>query len=333
MTDSNSHLLKVEDLKTYFYTFEGVARAVNGISYYLDRGEALGIVGESGCGKSVTASSVMRIVPEPPGRIVGGHVYFHGEDLIRLSQKEMRRIRGSKIAMIFQEPMTSLNPVFTIGDQIAEMFTLHKGMNKKNGMAAAVDMLNRVQIPAPHKRVFDYPHQLSGGMRQRAMIAMALACDPELLIADEPTTALDVTVQAQILDLMNRLKDELGTAIQIITHDLGVIAEMSDRIIVMYAGKIVEESESVELFHNTLHPYTKGLLQSIPVLGSRSRGEQKRLTEIKGIVPSLYNLPSGCAFRKRCTHAMKICEEQEPLLEPVNDKHGVRCWLHGGSEH
>jgi len=332
MAGHNSHLLQVVDLKTYFYTFEGVARAVNGVSYYLDRGEALGIVGESGCGKSVTASSVMRIVPEPPGKIVGGHIYFHGEDLTRLSQKAMRRIRGSKIAMIFQEPMTSLNPVFTIGDQIAEMFTLHKGMNKKDGLAAAVEMLDRVQIPAPHKRISDYPHQLSGGMRQRAMIAMALACDPELLIADEPTTALDVTVQAQILDLMNRLKDELGTAIQIITHDLGVIAEMSDRIIVMYAGRVVEESESVELFHNTLHPYTKGLLQSIPVLGSRSKGEQKRLTEIKGMVPSLYNLPSGCAFRQRCTQSMTICSEQEPSLEVVNDKHRVRCWLYGGIE-
>ena len=328
MTDCNPHLLEVKDLKTYFYTFEGVARAVNGVSYYLDRGEALGIVGESGCGKSVTASSIMRIVPDPPGKIVGGQIYFHGEDLTRLSQKAMRRIRGSRIAMIFQEPMTSLNPVFTIGDQIAEMFTLHMGMNKKNGLAAAAEMLDRVQIPAPQKRLYDYPHQLSGGMRQRAMIAMALACDPELLIADEPTTALDVTVQAQILDLMNRLKDELGTAIQIITHDLGVIAEMSDRIIVMYAGRVVEESESVELFHNTLHPYTEGLLQSIPVLGSRSRGEQKRLTEIKGMVPSLYNLPSGCAFRKRCSQAMKICSEQEPPLGGVNDNHKVRCWLH-----
>ncbi len=330
MTDCNSHLLEVKDLKTYFYTFEGVARAVNGVSYCLDKGEALGIVGESGCGKSVTASSIMRIVPDPPGKIVGGQIYFHGEDLTRLSQKAMRRIRGSRIAMIFQEPMTSLNPVFTIGDQIAEMFTLHKGMNKKNGLAAAAEMLDRVQIPAPRKRLQDYPHQLSGGMRQRAMIAMALACDPELLIADEPTTALDVTVQAQILDLMNRLKDELGTAIQIITHDLGVIAEMSDRIIVMYAGRIVEESESVELFHNTLHPYTKGLLQSIPVLGSRSRGEQKRLAEIKGMVPSLYNLPSGCAFRQRCSQAMKICSEQEPPLDSVSENHGVRCWLYSG---
>ncbi len=328
MTDHNTHLLEVQDLKTYFYTFEGVARAVNGVSYHLDRGEALGIVGESGCGKSVTASSIMRIVPDPPGKIVGGHIYFHGEDLTRLSQKAMRRIRGSRIAMIFQEPMTSLNPVFTIGNQIAEMFTLHKGMNKKEGLEAATEMLERVQIPAPHKRIHEYPHQLSGGMRQRAMIAMALACDPELLIADEPTTALDVTVQAQILDLMNRLKDELDTAIQMITHDLGVIAEMSDRIVVMYAGRVVEESKAVDLFQDTLHPYTQGLLQSIPVLGSRNKGEQKRLTEIKGMVPSLYDLPSGCTFRQRCSHTMKICREQEPPLDTVDDKHAVRCWLH-----
>jgi len=328
MTDRNSHLLEVLDLKTYFSTFEGIARAVDGVSYYLDRGEVLGVVGESGCGKSVTATSIMRIVPDPPGKIVGGHIYFHGEDLTGLSQKAMRRIRGSRIAMIFQEPMSSLSPVYTIGNQIAEMFTLHKGMNKKEGLEAATEMLERVQIPAPHKRIHEYPHQLSGGMRQRAMIAMALACDPELLIADEPTTALDVTVQAQILDLMNKLKDELNTAIQMITHDLGVIAEMSDRIIVMYAGRVVEESEAVELFQNNLHPYTRGLLQSIPVLGSRSNGKQKRLSEIKGMVPSLYDLPSGCTFRERCSQAMKICREREPPLNSVNDSHAVRCWLH-----
>jgi oligopeptide/dipeptide ABC transporter ATP-binding protein len=328
MTDQNSHLLEVVDLKTYFYTYEGVARAVNGISYHLDKGEALGIVGESGCGKSVTASSVMRIIPEPPGKIVGGQIYFDGEDLTQLNQKTMRRIRGSRIAMIFQEPMTSLNPVFTVGNQIAEMFTLHKGMNKKNAMEASIEMLDRVQIPAPRKRIDDYPHQLSGGMRQRVMIAMAMACDPELLIADEPTTALDVTVQAQILDLMNKLKDDMGTAIQLITHDLGVIAEMSDRIVVMYAGSVVEESETIELFQNTLHPYTEGLLKSIPVLGSRSKGEQKRLTEIKGMVPSLYDIPSGCAFRQRCSKAMKICSNETPPLSPINNKHAVRCWLH-----
>lgn len=328
MTDTNNHLLKVINLKTYFYTFEGTARAVDGVSYHLDKGEALGIVGESGCGKSVTASSVMRIVPEPPGKIVDGSILFNGQDLTKLSQKAMRRIRGNRIAMIFQEPMTSLNPVFTIGNQIAEMFTLHKGMSKKDALSAAVEMLDRVQIPAPQKRIHDYPHQLSGGMRQRAMIAMALTCDPELLIADEPTTALDVTVQAQILDLMNRLKDDFGTAIQMITHDLGVIAEMSDRIVVMYAGRVVEESEAAELFKNTLHPYTQGLLQSIPVLGSRSKGEQKRLQEITGMVPSLYDLPSGCTFRQRCSKAMKICREQEPPLGVISSGHSVRCWLH-----
>ncbi len=324
----NAHLLEVKDLKTHFYTFEGVARAVNGVSYHIDKGEALGIVGESGCGKSVTASSVMRIVPEPPGKIEGGSILFDNMDLVKLSQKEMRKIRGGRIAMIFQEPMTSLNPVFTIGNQISEMFTLHKGMGKKEALDASIDMLERVQIPAPDKRVHEYPHQLSGGMRQRAMIAMALACEPEILIADEPTTALDVTVQAQILDLMLKLKEDTGTAIQMITHDLGVIAEMSDRIVVMYAGKVVEEAGTVELFTNTLHPYTTGLLQSIPLLGGRSAGVQQELNEIKGTVPSLYAVPTGCAFRDRCAHAMKICEEQEPELTDVGGDHAVRCWLH-----
>ena len=323
-----AHLLEVKDLKTYFYTFEGVARAVNGVSYHIDKGEALGIVGESGCGKSVTASSVMRIVPEPPGKIEGGSILFDKMDLVELSQKEMRKIRGGRIAMIFQEPMTSLNPVFTIGNQISEMFTLHKDMRKNEALEASIDMLERVQIPAPEKRVHEYPHQLSGGMRQRAMIAMALACEPEILIADEPTTALDVTVQAQILDLMLKLKEETGTAIQMITHDLGVIAEMSDRIVVMYAGKVVEEAETVELFTNTLHPYTSGLLQSIPLLGGRSAGEQQELNEIKGTVPSLYSVPTGCAFRDRCSHAMKICADQEPELTDVGSGHAVRCWLH-----
>jgi len=328
MTVSADHLLEVRDLKTYFYTFEGTAQAVDGVSYHLDGGEALGIVGESGSGKSVTANSIMRIVPNPPGRIVSGEILLHGQDLAQLSQKEMRRIRGRRIAMIFQEPMTSLNPVFTIGDQIAEMFILHKGMNKREALAAAVDMLDRVQIPAPANRVGEYPHQLSGGMRQRAMIAMALACDPELLIADEPTTALDVTVQAQILDLMLKLKEDMGTAIQMITHDLGVIAEMADRIVVMYAGRVVEEASTVELFKNTLHPYTQGLLDSIPLLGSRTAGEQRQLNEIKGMVPSLYALPQGCKFQARCPHAMQICSDREPGLESVADEHAVRCWLH-----
>ncbi len=328
MNDAAHHLLEVNELKTYFYTYEGVARAVDGVTYHLDPGEALGIVGESGCGKSVTASSIMRIVPDPPGRIVGGQILFQGQDLTQLSQKAMRRIRGRSIAMIFQEPMTSLNPVYTVGNQIAEMFILHRGMNKRTAMDASVEMLDRVQIPAPRRRAAEYPHQLSGGMRQRAMIAMALACDPELLIADEPTTALDVTVQAQILDLMIKLKEELKTAVQIITHDLGVIAETADRIVVMYAGRVVEEAATVALFQNTLHPYTQGLLKSIPLLGSRTAGEQQTLEEIKGMVPSLYGLPPGCKFRERCPQAMPICRENEPELTAAGEGHAVRCWLH-----
>ncbi len=328
MTESVTPLLAVHDLKTYFYTYEGVARAVDGVSFHIDEGEALGIVGESGCGKSVTASSIMRIVPQPPGKIVGGEIRFKGEDLVKLSQKQMRKVRGRRIAMIFQEPMSSLNPVFTVGDQIAEMFILHKGMRKAQALDAAVEMLERVQIPAPRNRVDEYPHQLSGGMRQRAMIAMALACDPELLIADEPTTALDVTVQAQILDLMLKLKDDAGTAIQMITHDLGVIAEIADRIVVMYAGRVVEESPTVDLFQNTLHPYTRGLLNSVPILGSRTAGEHRQLDEIKGLVPSLYHLDPGCKFRQRCPDAMRICAEKEPELTTIQREHAVRCWLH-----
>ncbi len=328
MSTTTPHLLEVNDLKTYFHTYEGVARAVDGVTYHLDPGEALGIVGESGCGKSVTASSIMRIVPDPPGRIVGGQILFQGQDLTQLSQKAMRRIRGRSIAMIFQEPMTSLNPVYTVGNQIAEMFILHRGMNKRTAMDASVEMLDRVQIPAPRRRAAEYPHQLSGGMRQRAMIAMALACDPELLIADEPTTALDVTVQAQILDLMLKLKEELKTAVQIITHDLGVIAETADRIVVMYAGRVVEEAATVALFQNTLHPYTRGLLNSIPLLGSRTAGEHQALEEIKGMVPSLYGLPPGCKFRERCPDAMPVCREREPDLTAIGDGHAVRCWLH-----
>jgi len=332
MMTSVDHLLEVNDLKTYFYTYEGTARAVDGVSYHLDSGEALGIVGESGCGKSVTAASIMRIVPDPTGRIVSGEIRLQGQDLVGLSQKKMRRIRGRRIAMIFQEPMTSLNPVFTIGNQIAEMFILHKGLSKRAALDAAVDMLDRVQIPAPQRRVAEYPHQLSGGMRQRAMIAMALACEPELLIADEPTTALDVTVQAQILELMLKLKEDFGTAIQMITHDLGVIAEMADRIVVMYAGRIVEQAPTVELFKNTMHPYTRGLLDSIPLLGSRTAGKQRKLNEIKGMVPSLYDLPVGCKFQARCPQAMAVCKEREPQLDTIAGTHAVRCWLHNDTE-
>jgi len=323
-----ARLLEVKHLNTHFFTFDGVARAVDGASFYLDKGEVLGIVGESGCGKSVTAASIMRIVPSPPGRIVGGEILFWGQDLVTLSQKEMRRIRGNRIAMIFQEPMSSLNPVYTVGDQIAEMFILHRQMNKRDALDAAIGMLNKVQIPAPERRVGEYPHQLSGGMRQRAMIAMALACDPELLIADEPTTALDVTVQAQILDLMLKLREDTGTAIQMITHDLGVIAEVADRVVVMYAGRIVEEGPVDDIFYKTLHPYTSGLMASIPMLGGRTAGKQDRLTEIKGIVPSLYDLPVGCKFQQRCPKAMDVCSREEPALTAIDGGHAVRCWLH-----
>ncbi len=325
-------VLKVNQLKTWFFSRKGTAKAVDGVSYALHSGEVLGIVGESGCGKSVTAQSIMGIVPSPPGRIVGGEILFDGKDLTKLSPREMRHIRGNRIAMIFQEPMSSLNPVFTIGDQISEMFILHKKETKSQAMASAVEMLNRVQIPSPHKRVHEYPHQLSGGMRQRAMIAMALSCDPEILIADEPTTALDVTVQAQILDLMIRLKEEFDTSVQMITHDMGVIAEMADRIVVMYAGRVVEEAKTVEMFKNTLHPYTQALLKSIPVLGNRTAGQHQPLTEIKGMIPSLYDLTEGCKFCERCPHVMAICREREPHLAAVVHGHTVRCWLHAPNE-
>jgi len=325
---SNEAILSIKNLSTHFFSLEGVAKAVDGVSFDLFPGEVLGVVGESGCGKSVTAQSIMQLVPEPPGKIVGGEILFHNKNLLTMAPKEIRKIRGAGIAMIFQEPMTSLNPVFTIGNQISEMFRLHKGFGKKQALEAAIDMLERVQIPSPDKRVHEYPHQLSGGMRQRAMIAMAMSCDPQILIADEPTTALDVTVQAQILDLMLKLKDDFSTAIQLITHDLGVIAEMADRVVVMYAGQVVEQAATNELFKHTLHPYTRGLLNSIPVLGSRAAGNAGELTEIKGMIPSLYNLPHGCKFSNRCPDKMDICEQEEPRLTTMGDGHRVRCWLH-----
>ena len=328
MSLTSKIILSIHDLQTHFYDYSGIAKAVDKVSFDLIKGEVLGVVGESGCGKSVTAQSVMRIIPEPPGKIVGGRILFDGHDILKLSPEEMRKIRGSRIAMIFQEPMTSLNPVYTIGNQISEMFILHKGMNKKQALEASVDMLDRVQISSPNKRIHEYPHQLSGGMRQRAMIAMALSCDPEILIADEPTTALDVTVQAQILDLMIRLKEDYSTAVQIITHDLGVIAEMADRIVVMYAGRVIEQANTIDLFQNTLHPYTQGLLASIPLLGRRTAGVSKKITEIKGMIPSLYNLPKGCKFNNRCPEAMKICFEKEPCLSDAYENHKVRCYLY-----
>jgi len=321
-------LLRVEELKTYFFTFEGVARAVDDVSFSLAGGETLGLVGESGCGKSVTAQSVLRLVPEPPGRVVGGRVMFDGQDLLRLPMSRLRAIRGNRISMIFQEPMTSLNPVFTVGDQIAEMFRLHNHLGKGESLSRAADMLRLVQIPAPEKRVGEYPHQLSGGMRQRAMIAMALACNPEILIADEPTTALDVTIQAQIIDLMLRLKEDFDAAIIMITHDLGVIAEIAQRVVVMYAGKVVEEGLTRTIFQEPAHPYTRGLLRSIPKLGQRSLKGRQRLSEIKGIVPSLYELPAGCSFRPRCPEARPICREHPPELSGPDGGHRVRCWLY-----
>jgi oligopeptide/dipeptide ABC transporter ATP-binding protein len=323
-----AHLLDVQGLKTYFYSSAGAVKAVDGVSFHLDAGEVLGVVGESGSGKSVTAQSIMQLIPDPPGRIVAGRIEFEGQNLLQLSPREMRRVRGNRIAMIFQEPMTSLNPVFTIGNQLSEMFILHRHAGRKQALEAAVEMLNRVQIPAPRRRVHEYPHQLSGGMRQRAMIAMALACDPEILIADEPTTALDVTVQAQILDLMRKLKEDFGTAVQMITHDLGVIAEMAQRIVVMYAGRVVEEAPTIEIFRHPLHPYTIGLLQSIPILGSRTAGERRRLSEIKGMVPSLVDLPEGCKFTDRCARVMAVCRQREPELGKIAEGRRVRCWLH-----
>jgi oligopeptide/dipeptide ABC transporter ATP-binding protein len=325
---NDHHLLKVDHLKTYFYTFEGVAKAVDDVSLFMDEGETLGLVGESGCGKSVTAQSIIRLIPEPPGKIVQGTINFDNTNLLELDMKQLRKFRGNRISMIFQEPMTSLNPVFTIGNQISEMFMLHKKLNKKESWELAIEALKAVQIPAPEKRVNEYPHQLSGGMRQRVMIAMALSCDPEILIADEPTTALDVTIQAQIIDLMMHLKEDFNAAIMLITHDLGVIAEIAQRVIVMYAGKVVEEGKTKDIFEEPKHPYTKGLLQSIPKLGERSRKERKKLEEIKGIVPSLYELTAGCSFFPRCPEALPICREHIPKLTTIGEFHKVSCWLY-----
>lgn len=324
---NNEIILEIKNLKTYFYTYEGVAKAVDGVSYQLARGEPLGVVGESGCGKSVTALSVLRLIPTPPGRVVGGEVLFKGKNLLDLTEDEMRKIRGDRISMIFQEPMTSLNPVFTVGNQIQETLQLHQGLSKKDALEKSIEMLRLVNIPSPEKVVERYPHELSGGMRQRVMIAMALACTPEILIADEPTTALDVTIQAQILDLMNKLKEELGMAIVLITHNLGVVAETTKRVIVMYAGKIVEEAETKTLFGNPRHPYTMGLLKSIPILGDKIRYGKVRLNEIAGVVPSLYELPLGCKFSTRCPSVVGICKEKEPELKEIEEGHFSSCWL------
>ena len=320
-------LLDIRGLRTQFFTDDGLARAVDGVSYSLEKGETVGVVGESGCGKSVTALSVLRLIPDPPGKIVDGEIIFEGTDLLQLSSADMRRIRGNDISMIFQEPMTSLNPVFTIGNQITEAVRLHQGLNKKDALAKAVEALKLVGIPVPERRVHEYPHQLSGGMRQRAMIAMALSCNPKVLIADEPTTALDVTIEAQILDLMRTLQDELGTAIIMITHDLGVIAEMARKVVVMYAGKVVEQAPVERIFASPNHPYTQGLLQSLPRVDKDASGAKQRLQEIPGIVPSLLNLPAGCKFASRCPSVMPQCKEQEPPLEQVAGDHFSACWL------
>ena len=316
-------LLTVRDLKTFFRTDGGVARAVDGVSFTLKKGETLGLVGESGCGKSVTSLSVMRLVPEPPGEIVSGDVRFNGRNLLSLDEAALQGVRGNDIAMIFQEPMTSLNPVFTCGDQIDEAVMLHQGLGRRAARAITVDMLNLVGIPDPDQRANEYPHQLSGGMRQRVMIAMALCCNPELLIADEPTTALDVTIQAQILELLDRLQREFGMAVLMITHDLGGIAEVADRVAVMYAGKIVETGTVDEIFANPQHPYTRGLLESIPKLNE----EKSRLSVIPGTVPDATRFPAGCRFAPRCSLAEDVCEAEEPRLEPTSGGRFVACWM------
>jgi peptide/nickel transport system ATP-binding protein len=320
-------LLEIKGLKTHFFTEEGVVRAVDGVDLHVDKGETLGVVGESGCGKTVTALSVMKLIPMPPGRITEGQMLYQGKDLVTLPPAQMRKIRGKEISMVFQEPMTSLNPVFTIGEQIAEAIRLHEGLGRRDAMAKTVDMLKLVHIPNPDRRVKEYPHQLSGGMRQRVMIAMALSCNPKLLIADEPTTALDVTIQAQILELLNELKAKIGMAVMLITHDMGVIAETAQRVMVMYAGKVVEEASVKNLFKEPLHPYTQGLLRSIPRIDLAATKKQ-RLEAIPGVVPSLLNLPKGCRFTPRCPHAMPVCSEQEPVLKEVRPGHKVSCWLY-----
>ncbi len=321
---TNSDLLRVENLQTYFFTDAGVLRAVDGVSLRIAPGETLGVVGESGCGKTVTALSILRLVPDPPGRIVGGRVTFEGTELLGLDAERMRKMRGSAISMIFQEPMTSLNPVFTVGDQIAEGVRLHQHLSRRAAWNRAVEMLRLVQIPDPDRRAREYPHQLSGGMRQRVMIAMALACGPRLLIADEPTTALDVTIQAQILELLVGLKEELGMAVMLITHDLGVIADTAQRVVVMYAGRVVEEAPVRDLFANPRHPYTQGLLASIPTL-EKGVGGRKRLQAIPGLVPSLLDLPPGCRFSDRCPLAVPECRTAEPELRQVTPQHRARC--------
>jgi peptide/nickel transport system ATP-binding protein len=321
-----ANVLEVKGLQTVFFTSSGLFRAVDDVSFDVRRGETLAIVGESGCGKSVSALSIMRLVPNPPGRIVGGEILLEGKDLLGLDEAEMRKIRGNRISMIFQEPMTSLNPVIRIGDQISEAVRLHRTMTARQAWSQAVEMLRLVRIPEPARRAEEYPHQLSGGMRQRAMIAMALACRPALLIADEPTTALDVTIQAQILALVLDLQKELGMGLILITHDLGLVAQTAQRVIVMYAGRKVEEADVEALFANPRHPYTRGLMASIPAVPTGKTRAEARLTEIPGTVPSLTRLPEGCAFAPRCSFAVERCRQEYPPLEDFGGNHLAACW-------
>jgi peptide/nickel transport system ATP-binding protein len=320
-------LLEIRGLKTQFATDDGIVRAVDGVDLTIDRGETLGVVGESGCGKTVTAMTVLKLIHMPPGRIAAGSILWQGRDLVPLGPEEMRAIRSKEIAIIFQEPMTSLNPVYTVGEQIAEVIRLHEGMNRRDAMDRAVEMLRLVNIPTPERRVRDYPHQFSGGMRQRVMIAMALSCDPKLLIADEPTTALDVTIQAQILDLLGEMKSRFGMAIMLITHAMGVVAETAQRVVVMYAGRVVEEASVEQLFAQPLHPYTQGLIRSIPRIDT-SVGKKVRLEAIGGMVPSLIDPPPGCRFAARCKFAMPACTEAVPELRAVEADHKVACILY-----
>jgi peptide/nickel transport system ATP-binding protein/oligopeptide transport system ATP-binding protein len=324
---SNSHLVEIENLRTYFFVRGQVAKAVDEVDLAIAPGKTLGLVGESGCGKSVTAHSIIGLIPDPPGKIVGGRILFEGTNLLELPEAKMRKIRGNQISMIFQEPMTSLNPVYSVGDQVAEVIKLHQNLSRSETRNRVIEMFHLVGIPAAARRLAEYPHQMSGGMRQRVMIAMALACNPKLMIADEPTTALDVTIQAQILDLMNKLKDETGASILFITHDLGVIAEMAQHVAVMYAGKIMEYTDAKSLFAQPRHPYTVGLLQSIPVIG-RGRRDQKLIT-IRGVVPSLLNLPSGCLFSDRCPDVFADCQNVKPQMCGVGENHLVRCLKYG----
>ena len=320
---NNSNLLDIQDLKTYFFVRGQTARAVDDVNLSIKPGQILGLVGESGCGKSVTAHSIIQLIPDPPGKIVDGKIFFEGDNLLDYSEARMRKVRGNRISMIFQEPMTSLNPVFSVGDQVAEVIRLHKRLSRKETRNRVVDMFKLVGIPAAETRLSEYPHQMSGGMRQRVMIAMALACSPRLMIADEPTTALDVTIQAQILDLMNKLKEDTGAAILFITHDLGVIAEMAQHVAVMYAGKRMEFTDVNTLFSNPRHPYTVALLESIPILGRKTK--DGKLSTISGMVPSLFNLPGGCLFSDRCPDVFDDCRRIEPQMCKVGENHIARC--------